>query len=259
MFASNPGVLLVGHGTRDEVGTSQFFELGKLLAERLHPTPVATCLLEFQEPTIPQAWESLVARAVDHVFVAPLLLFAAGHAKQDIPELVARCQSKTAGVTFEQTRPISRHRSIIELAVRRLGESLHRIDTAAARTAVVMVGRGSRDPCATADMRVLSAVVDRRVEVAQVATAFYAMASPAVPTVIDMMAQSGRFDAIVVQPHLLFDGRLYQAIAEQAAEAALRFPSIRFSTSNYLGPDPLVAEAIAGRILDSSNSIVDLT
>ena len=93
------GVMLVGHGTRDEVGTRQFFELGERLAERLNPQPVVSCLLEFQQPTIPQAWSQLVEQGVEHIDVAPLLLFAAGHAKQDIPQIIAECRRKNPGVS----------------------------------------------------------------------------------------------------------------------------------------------------------------
>lgn len=242
------GVLLVGHGTRDEVGTAQFFELGQRLAERLGPTPVASSLLEFQEPTIPQGWDSLVKLGVDHVDVAPLLLFAAGHAKEDIPQCAIECQSRTPQVSFDQSRPLSRHRSIVELVMRRLRQTLALVDAAPDRIAVLMVGRGSRDPCATADMRVLSEIVKRRVDVGAVETSFYAMASPSMRETLDRVSASGRFDCVVVHPHLLFDGRLFQAIKQQTEEVSVLFPSMQFMTSEYLGPDRLVADAIAARI-----------
>jgi sirohydrochlorin cobaltochelatase len=242
------GVLLVGHGTRDEVGTAQFFELATRLCELLSPIPVEAALLEFQRPTIPQAWESLVSGGAEHIHVAPLLLFAAGHAKQDIPDIIADCRAKTPNVSFDQARPISRHCSIIELVVRRLQGTLKELESPPSRTAIVMVGRGSHDPCAQADMRVLSEVVSRRVEGAATMTAFYAMAEPRLPDVLERVAGSERYDGIVVHPHLLFEGRLYQAIVKQTKEAAQHHPQVRLATSPYLGPDPLVAQAIAARI-----------
>jgi sirohydrochlorin cobaltochelatase len=242
------GVLLVGHGTRDDIGTEQFFVLGEKLAERLRPMPVESALLEFQRPTIAEAWESLVAKRISQIHVAPLLLFAAGHAKQDIPVIIAECRSKTPGILFDQSRPISRHRSIIELVLQRLAETLGELSAQPDRTAIVMVGRGSHDPCAQADMHVLSEVVGRRIDTVSMHTAFYAMAEPRLSEVIERVASSGRFDAIVVYPHLLFQGRLYQAIVEQTDQAAQRHPALRFATSKYLGPDALVADAIAARI-----------
>jgi sirohydrochlorin cobaltochelatase len=242
------GILLVGHGTRDEVGTAQFYELATLLANCLAPLPVEHALLEFQKPTISQAWDTLVARGVTHVHVAPLLLFAAGHAKQDIPNMLLDCQSKSPGIPFDQARPISRHPAMIELAHRRLSYTLSKSTASAHRTAVVMVGRGNHDPCAQADMRVLAEVISRRVNVAHMTTAFYAMAHPRLPGVLDELASSTKFDTIVIQPHLLFEGRLFQAIVRQIEEASLRHPSIQWIHSDYLGPDPLVVAAIAGRI-----------
>jgi sirohydrochlorin cobaltochelatase len=242
------GVLLVGHGTRDKVGTAQFFELASLLADRLDPIPVEPALLEFQQPTIPQAWDALVSRSVKRVRVSPLLLFAAGHAKQDIPDVLLACQSKAPEITFDQTRPLSRHPAMIELARCRLKNSLSRSTAASKRTAAVMVGRGSYDPCAQADMRVLAEVVGRGVDVASLVTAFYAMANPRLPIVLDELAGSRQFDAIVVQPHLLFEGRLHQAILGQTDQARQKHPTIQWIDSDYLGPDQLVARAIAGRL-----------
>ena len=239
------GVLLVGHGTRDRLGTEQFFHLGTLLEQKLAPIPVAACLLEFQEPTIPQAWERLVAAGVSHIHVAPLLLFAAGHAKNDIPELVKECQKKSPRVSFDQSRPLSRHASIIELLLQRIREGASSLNRNT--TALVMVGRGSHDPCAQADMRVLSELIARRETFASVTTAFYAMAKPRLPDILDRVASDRSIQNIIVQPHLLFEGRLFQAIKQVVADAAQRHPSIQFNVANYLGPTEEVAQAISDR------------
>lgn len=244
------GVLLIGHGTRERAGMEQFFELGAKLQDRLGETPVEVAVLEFGPPTIPQAWQKLIDRGCDNIDVAPLLLFAAGHAKQDIPNVIEECQASGARVTCRSSRALSRQRSIVELAVRRIEEVQRELAVAPEHTAVVMVGRGSHDPCAQADMRVLTEVVGRRLDVALVDTAFYAMAEPRLPEVLDRVASRDGLQAIVVYPHLLFEGRLYQAIINQVNEAAQRHPALQFATSTYLGPDVGVADAIAQRVVE---------
>ncbi len=248
-------MLLVGHGTRDAQGGGEFFRLAEELARRLANRPVAPCLLEFQRPTIAEAWGSLVDAGVTHVRTAPLLLFAAGHAKRDIPDAIESCRVATPGITTDQSGPLSRHPAIVELARQRLRETLDSLAVSHERTAVVMVGRGSYDPCARSDMRVLGELLRHRVSVGRVETAFYAMAVPKLPDVIDRIVSGAgsdesrsKIEAIVVQPHLLFTGRLYEAIGRQCDEAQRRHPGIRVVCSRYLGPDPLVAEAIADRI-----------
>ncbi|MCG8649154.1 MAG: sirohydrochlorin chelatase, partial [Pirellulales bacterium] len=228
---ASPAVILVGHGTRDEEGTRQFFELSQRLAQRLAPAAVQPALLEFQQPTIAQAWASLVEQGATHIHVAPLLLFAAGHAKQDIPETVRACQAKTPHVSFDQARPLSRHRSMIDLVIERIGQTTAAMDRCRQPAALIMVGRGNRDPCAQADMRLLSDVISRRINLAGVFTAFYAMAQPSLTEVLEQVATSGSFKTIVVQPHLLFAGRLFQAIVDQVDEAAQRYPRLQFVCS----------------------------
>ncbi|TWT55937.1 sirohydrochlorin chelatase [Allorhodopirellula solitaria] len=263
------GVLLVGHGTRDTQGTAEFFQLSDLLAARLAGDAVVRpCLLEFQQPTIAQAWESLVRRGVDQVTVAPLLLFAAGHAKGDIPGEVAAAQASTGSsslVRVRYARPISRQAAMVEAVRERLRETISRgasdIGTSG-RTAVVMVGRGSRDVCASADMRLLSEVAVRGrsmttthsiaaefgVAADGLWTTFYAMAEPRLTDTLNEVAAAGRFDRIVVHPHLLFAGRLYDAIAEQTDRAASAHPGIQFDVAPYLGPCDWVARALAAQI-----------
>ena len=274
--AARIGVLLVGHGTRDEVGTREFRQLGEVLQKQLAPIPVVACLLEFQQPSIRQAWDTLIGQGVRDVRVAPLLLFAAGHAKQDIPDAIRRCLAETTNspmspervpmssqlvgplndasvIRTTQSAPLSRHPALVRLLLQRISETARRRQCIVADSALVMVGRGSRAPCATADMRVLSELVRSRLGFEDVATAFYAMADPRLPDVLDQVAETTRRSTVIVQPHLLFDGRLYQAIAQQVAEANERHPGIHFELSRYLGPNPLIAEAIAARACETDS------
>ncbi len=241
------GVLLIGHGSRDHQGTRQFFQLADRVAESISPLVVEPALLEFQEPTIGQAWDLLVASGVEHIHVAPLLLFAAGHARRDIPDAINQCRQSSPDVTVDQSIPLSRHRSIVELVTEQVRDSLAQ-QQLSKRVALVMVGRGNRDPCAQADMRLLSAVVDHRIDIVDTFTAFYAMAEPKLADVLRMVATSGRYDAVVVHPHLLFEGRLHQAIQDQTAHVAEQFPVVKFALSPYLGPTEQVAHAIVDRI-----------
>ena len=74
------------------------------------------------------------------------------------------------------------------------------------------------------------------------------MAQPRLSATLEKVAACGQYRDVIVYPHLLFAGRLYQAIERQVKEAHQRPDGVGFRLTHYLGPDPLVAEAIAARV-----------
>ncbi len=246
------GVLLIGHGTRDAVGTEQFFALADLLGRQLFPTPVQACLLELQSPGITEGWQRLVSQGVGHIHAAPLLLFAAGHAKTDIPQALNACQQRTPAITWDLARPLSRCRELLDLVVRRLEPVFTSGQLAPEQTAIVMVGRGSRDPCAQADMKLLAHCIGGMRRVRRVATAFYAMAEPKLPAVLNDVAADRLIRNIIVHPHVLFEGAIHQGIRSLVSQSQARHPHCRHCCSHYLGPEPELAAALVRRIAESS-------
>lgn len=249
------GLLLVGHGTRDAEGTKQFFVLASRLQAYLdglgQSIRVQPSLLEFQQPDIPAAWNMLIEAGVDQIDVAPLLLFAAGHAKQDIPGAIAELHRNAPQVSVSLARPLSRHPAVMELALQRITSSVENFDPRT--TTLVMVGRGSYDPCARSDMQVLSEIVRYRLGMSAVQTCFYAMAEPCLPETLQRLSFASDQPTVVVYSHLLFAGRLYDAIVEQATSWAQQSPALpHVAFSQPLGPEEQIAAAIFDRVQQAS-------
>ena len=227
------------------------------LIYRLPERLVEGCFLELRPPTIAQAWQRLCDHGATHAHAVPLLLFSAGHAKQDIPTALAECAAERPELTFDFGRPLSRHPCLLERVCQCVQGALASTTTSPAEeTALVMVGRGSYDPCAAADMRLLAECVyrafneGRERRFASVDTAFYAMAQPALPDVLQQVAGRAGISQVIVHPHLLFAGQLQNAIARQVATAQEQSPHVRFVLGEPLGPDRLVAAAVHGRMLE---------
>lgn len=244
-----PGYLLIGHGTRDLQGTAEFLQLGQLLGQLLAPAPVESCFLELQSPSIATAWQSLAATGVGRVYALPLLLFAAGHAKRDIPDALQAACAQTAQenrvIPFEQTPPLQCHAKLLALSGERADQAIAAagpIDLA--RTALVMVGRGSLDDAATAEMFRFSELRSAAMQPAIVRTGFVAMAQPKLATVLDEVASLPAIDTIVVQPHLLFQGDLNQRVTQMVEAAAAKNPQRQWIAVDRLGPDIRLAEAL---------------
>ena len=99
-------VLLVGHGTRSPIGGSQFLRLAELVRSAIAPVPLSVSFIELQRPSIEEALLELGRQGKNRVVLSPALLFAAGHAKQDIPQAVAIATAAMPALQVDQAKPL---------------------------------------------------------------------------------------------------------------------------------------------------------
>ena len=245
----SPGLLIVGHGTRDPAGQAEFLELAQAVAERFPAWAVEACCLEFAEPTIAQGLARLVARgASERITIAPLLLFAAGHAQADIPQAVAREAANYPRLSLRQAAQLGVHSALIELSRRRFEQALAGLSPIAAEeTLLVFVGRGSRDAAANAELARFARLRWEACPTGGLETCFASMAEPSLEHSLAWAAGLS-FRRVVVQPHLLFRGELLARINRTVAGFADEHPQIEWTVAPHLGPDKLAAEAVAERI-----------
>lgn len=241
------GLLLVGHGTREPRGVEEFFALTKLVVGQMPQWSIEPCFLEFAEPSIAEAFRRLAARGVSRVVVAPVMLFSAGHVQRDIPEAVQRVASEHASIAVCEAAHFGCQQELVDLSQLRFEQAIAgRAPLWPADTALVMVGRGSHDPLATADMMQFAALRGAQSAVGETRACFVAMAEPRLEATLDALADSG-YRRIVVQPHLLFYGLLLDRIAQIVAGYAERYPRQEWVVAPRLGAHELVAQAIAHR------------
>ena len=186
----------------------------------------------------------MAQRGARQIRVVPLLLFAAGHAKRDIPSAVAEAAGTFPGLTIREAPHFGCHEKILELSAERYREALAGHDAVPAdQTLLVMVGRGSSDDDATAEMLRFAELRRRRTPVAGVETCFLAVARP---TLAEALAKAARSDnrRVVVQPHLLFRGELVDEVGRRALAYAARDAGRHWVIAPHLGPAPLLAEAV---------------
>jgi sirohydrochlorin cobaltochelatase len=244
---SPTGLLLVGHGTRDRRGQGETALLAREVAERLAPEPVELGYLELAEPALSQAVERLVTRGTRRIVVLPLLLFAAGHAKRDIPAAVEREVGLHPGITWVQTGHLGLQPALMRLAAKRYSQAVaHLAPRRAEETLLLVVGRGSGDVEAQAELRAFSVRRASESPVARAECCFLALAEPSLEAILPQIATAG-FRRIVVQPHLLFHGELADRVTEQIRAAELHFPATEWIVAGHLGVDPLLVEALVAR------------
>jgi sirohydrochlorin cobaltochelatase len=248
-WSNDVGILLVGHGTRSELGTRQYLALAASLAHRLAPLHLEPSFLELTQPDLDAAIGRLMDLGVKRLVTMPLLLFAAGHTKRDIPKQVREALDRRGGddIHFVQTAHIGCHPAIVELSQRRMVNALvPRRDPGTAdgrghsrpyTECLLLVGRGSRDESATAEMHEFARL--RQLAGGGITTeiAFLAMARPLLH---EQLAQvSGRgYRRVIVQPHLLFCGELLNSLKRQVSEVGGRCPNQEWIVVPPLADEP---------------------
>lgn len=261
------GVLVIGHGTADPVGAAETRQVAATVASLMPDVPVELGFLEVIAPTIGDALARLAARGCRSIVAAPLLLFAAGHAKRDVPEAVALAAA-AHGMSVRQTDAFGEIHEIVELSQTRRREAVAtRGPVGAAATVLVMIGRGSSDPEAATQLRSFTEATlgdagsarPRRVELGFVAAARPRL-DEAIATACDPADAQVR--RIIVQPHLLFRGHVEDQVNEAVASGRVQRPDIEWIQVPRLGADPLVARALARRVTqvaDAENTTESLS
>jgi sirohydrochlorin cobaltochelatase len=177
-----------------------------------------------------------------------LLLFAAGHAKQDIPAAIRSAVSQHPGVDWRQAEPLGCHASLLELSAIRFHQSLAETNCDLQRCRLIVVGRGSHDAEATRETVRYAQLLSEQVRIAEVQTGFLAMAEPRLSVVLQEAANSDR-ETIVVQPHLLFHGELLTEVRQQVQDWSARVPTKKWLMTGHLGPAPQVVAAVVERCI----------
>ena len=253
---TRPPLLLAAHGTRDPAGVAAFAALagrvGQLAAA--DGTRVAGGFIELSAPALREAVAGLAAASPGPMVAVPLMLSAAGHAKGDIPAALAREHARHPAVSFIYGRPLGPHPALIDLLAQRIGaEGLD-------APAVLLVGRGSTDPDANADVVKTARLLWEGRDYPLAETAFVSLARPDVAEGLErcrlLSAGLPRARRIVVARYFLFPGVLPDRVAEQAAAYAAAHPEFDIRCADVLGDcDEIAAlvyeryhEALAGDI-----------
>jgi len=175
------------------------------------------------------------------------LLFAAGHAKRDIPEQIAAAQARLPGLTVRQAECLNCAAPLVELSTRRYQEArAGRAELSPEQTLLLVVGRGSKDAQANAELYRFSRLRFEQTPVARLETCFLAMTRPSLEEALAWIAPLP-IARVVVQPHLLFAGKLADRIVEQVSAAAARTDAKEFVLVAPLGAEAELAATVLTR------------
>ncbi len=263
------GLLLIGHGTRSKEGVAQCIDLSRQVASSVPQMEVKTGFIELAEPGLTEAIDDLAAKGVSKVVAVPLVLLPAGHLKLDGPAALSTARARHPRIDFFYGRDLGTHPLVLATAQDQISATAAGL--CGPDIAVVLVGRGSTDPDANAELYKVSRLLADSRSIQGLATAakiapdpsgtvpvsgtgvlsmiepaFVSLAPPSVPQALERCVRLGA-SKIAVVPYFLFAGVLIDRIKSQVAQWATSNPQARIHVGKEMAGDSRLVEVVLER------------
>jgi len=247
------GIMICGHGSRDKDAEVEFALVAEGLKKRFPDLPVEYGFLEYSAPNIHMGLNSLIDQGVNHIYAVPGMLFAATHAKNDIPSVLTTFEEKHEGLTVTYGQELGLQDPMIKAFEARIYESLGLdADNPPAElydTMLVVVGRGTSDTEANAEAAKLTRIVNENMGFGWADTVYSGVTYPSVGVGLEKLLKLD-FKRIVVAPYFLFTGRLIKRISGYIDKVAKENPDVEFISTPYLRDHDKVIDAFEVRVRD---------
>jgi len=246
--------MVCGHGSRDTGAVEEFQAVAQGLKERLPQYETDWGFLEFATPVIRTGLDALRAKGIRKVLAVPGMLFAAGHAKNDIPSVLNAYQAQNPELEISYARELGIDLKLIRAAGERVEDALQKAGDGVSRedTLLVVVGRGASDPDANSNVAKVTRMLWEGLGLGWAETAYSGVTFPLVEPGLEHATRLG-YKRIVVFPYFLFTGILVQRIYHYTNIVAAKYPEIEFIKASNLNDHPLVLDAFAERVEEIRN------
>ncbi|EEA95319.1 sirohydrochlorin chelatase [Pseudovibrio sp. JE062] len=253
------GVMICGHGSRNKGAVAEFARLAEGIRERFPELPVDYGYLEFANPVIHSGLDNLREQGCTRILAVPGMLFAAGHAKNDIPSVLNTYQAKHPEVSIEYGRELAVDTRMVQAAGARIQEAIDAAgpDVKPEETLLMVVGRGASDPDANSNVAKITRMLWEGFGFGWAETCYSGVTFPLVEPGLEHAVKLG-YKRIIVFPYFLFTGVLVQRIYNFTDDVAARHPDIEFIKAGYLNDHPKVIDTMQERvteILEGSNNM----
>ncbi|MGI8576307.1 MAG: sirohydrochlorin chelatase [Egibacteraceae bacterium] len=236
-------LLLIAHGTRDPRGAEEMQTLLGHVRAQLGVRVEAAWLEDFADPDAVTAAGRLRAQGTRRLITLPLLLLGAGHAKTDVPGAVSDLRTAFDDLTVTHARVLGLHPALFALARARL-DAVSAPD-ARADEALLVTGAGSSDPDANGDLAKAARFLAETSGHRWAEIAFAGVSWPTADVALRRLHDAG------VQRVTHFSWSLLAGLLERRVTGWLdevgAETGLVIRDAGRFGPDPLVAEAVAGR------------
>jgi sirohydrochlorin cobaltochelatase len=246
------GVMVCGHGSRSEGAVTEFKAIAASLQARWQHLPVDYGFLEFATPIIGTGLDNLRAQGATRILAVPGMLFAAGHAKNDIPSVLNTYAAKHEGLTIKYGRELAVDLKMLKAASARVQEALEAANSAHGEmgnqdVCLVVIGRGASDPDANSNVAKMARMLWEGMGFGWCEVGYSGVTFPLVEPALEHAVRLG-YKRLIVFPYFLFTGILIKRIYDYVDKVQAAHPTLQIVKAGYLNDHPMVMETFAERV-----------
>ena len=251
------GIMVCGHGSRNQNAALEFAKVAQGLRTRFPGIATEHGYLEFCNPVIHAGLDALREKGVEKVLAVPGMLFAAGHAKNDIPSVLNAYQVQYPQMEIVYGRELGVDTRMIEAAGARIMKAVENAnrehgELALDQTMLMVVGRGSSDPDANSNAAKVMRMLWEGMGFGWGETCYSGVTFPLVSPGLQHAAKLG-YKRIIVFPYFLFTGVLVKRIYTHTDLVAKENQDIQFIKAGYLNDHENVIETFVERVYETAN------
>lgn len=252
------GVMICGHGSRSQSAVDEFATLAEKLPAWLPDDWLVDYgYLEFANPVIRDGLDRLRNAGCDRILAVPGMLFAAMHAKNDIPT-VLNTYAAQHGIAISYGRELGVDPKMIAAAAARVREAVDRANIKhgalpLTETCLVVIGRGASDPDANGNVAKVARMIAEGMGFGWHEVGYSGVTFPLVEPCLSHVVRLP-YKRVIVFPYFLFSGILIDRIYGFTDRVAAEHPDIQFVKAGYLGDHPKVLETFAERVTEQAGS-----
>lgn len=246
------GLLLIDRGSREREASEELEEICKRIKNKGEYDFADYCFLEVEPPFIEDGIEKSLKQDIESLTIVPYFLYPGKKVKSAVSDVMKF--QKDTNVKFVVTKPMSMHKTLVNLVENRIFSSLkeNNISIPKKNVDVMIIGHGSKDPNAQLS---LNYVVDGlKEEYRNVSRCFLEIEQPDIFEGIKNCEQN-KPEVLVIVFYFLHEGAHVKTDINNDLKPALEKADLKkVCITKHLGTDEKMIDLIIERAREVENA-----
>lgn len=218
------GIVICGHGTKNQEGLDAFLEVFAKLEQQISKDFFINYgFIEYAKPLLKSAILDQIQIDITEIIVLPVLIFSGVHTSTDIPNTIKEIQNKNPNVNFKLAETIDLNEKLIQLCKEHIQQKLNELTGDVENKNLLVIGVGSSKPEANIKIATLTRTLWEKLAFLNASYSFISKTTyPSVDSELERLLKIAE-DDIIVLPIILFPGMYLTSINKKLLAFKTKF------------------------------------